>query len=251
MVFSETTYRTGIIQLIEDNTGTQSATTSSYSLQTKTRDVNNAYANYFMIGFQTEGRWQLDDINQTDFPIITDNLTANQPSYAFTLDGSSNVDTLGNATGNQILDIYRVEIKDPNGNWVELNPIDEFDLKGQSLTDFMKDAAQPIYYDKTSNGIFLYPKPNYPSSEGLKIFYNRTPAYFQYTDTTKRPGIPDMFHEYLALRPSYQYCLRKGLPQTASLKQDMLAMEDAIRSYYSSRARDEVKRMTPAYRNSH
>lgn len=241
MQFSDTTNRTGIIELIEDNTGTQSATTSSYTLKTKTRDVNNAYANYFLIGGQTDGRWQLDDTNHTKYPIITTALTANQQDYTFTVDEQSN----------QILDIFRVEILDSTGNGVELTPIDQFDIKGQALTEFMKTAATPLFYDKTANGIILYPKPNYTNSAGLKIYYNRTPDYFVSTDTTKKPGIPDMFHEYLALRPSYQYCLRKGLPQTASLKADMLAMEDGIRSYYSSRSKDEVKQMTPAYRNSH
>lgn len=241
MQFSDTTNRTGIIELIEDNTGTQSSTTSSYTLKTKTRDVNNAYANYFLIGGQTDGRWQLDDTNHTKYPIITTALTANQQDYTFTVDEQSN----------QILDIYRVEILDPTGHGVELTPIDQFDIQGQALTEFMRDAATPLFYDKTANGIILYPKPNYTNSTGLKIYYNRTPDYFVSTDTTKKPGIPDMFHEYLALRPSYQYCLRKGLPQTASLRNDMLAVEEAIKLYYSNRSKDEVKEMSAAPRNSH
>jgi hypothetical protein len=240
MVFSNTTDRTGIIELIEDNTGTQSATTSSYPLKSKTRDVNNAYANYFLIGGQTEGRWQLDDTNHTKYPIITTALTANQQDYTFTVDEQSN----------QILDIYRVEILDPTGLGVELTPIDQFDIQGMALTEFQKSAATPLFYDKTANGIILYPKPNYTNSAGLKIYFNRTPSYFLSTDTTKTPGIPDTFHEYLALRPSYQYCLRKGLPQTVQLKADMLAMEEGIRSYYSSRSKDEVKEMSAAPRSS-
>jgi hypothetical protein len=241
MQFSDSTNRTGIIELIEDNTGTQSATTSSYTLKTKTRDVNNAYANYFLIGGQTDGRWQLDDTNHTKYPIITTALTTNQQDYTFTVDEQSN----------QILDIYRVEILDPTGLGIELTPIDQFDIQGQALTEFMKNAATPLFYDKTANGIILYPKPNYTNAAGLKIYYNRTPSYFVSTDTTKTPGIPDIFHEYLALRPSYQYCLRKGLPQTVSLRNDMVTMEDAIKEYYSNRSKDEVKEMSAATRNSH
>lgn len=231
---------TELVTLIEENTGTQSTTTSSYPLASKTRDINNAYANYFLIGAQTEGRWQVDDTNHPKYPIITTALTANQQDYTFTTDEQ----------GNQILDIYRVEIIDPNGLAVELTPIDQFDIKGQALTEFMKDASIPMYYDKTANGIILYPQPNYTNAAGLKIYYNRTPEYFTVSDTTKLPGIPDMFHEYLALRPSYQYCLRKGLPQTPNLKQDMIIMEDGIKDYYKSRSKDEVKRMTSAPRSS-
>lgn len=233
---------TEIVTLIEENTGTQSTTTSSYPLASKTRDINNAYANYFLIGSQTEGRWQVDDTNHPKYPIITTELTANQQDYTFTTDEQ----------GNQILDIYRVEIVDPTGLAIELTPIDQFDIQGQALTEFMKDAATPTYYDKTANGIILYPKPNYTNAAGLKIYYNRTPEYFvgDGSDDTKLPGIPDIFHEYLAIRPSYQYCLRKGLPQTANLKQDMLFMEEGIRDYYKSRSKDEVKQMTPAKRMS-
>ena len=242
MQFSDTTNRTGIIQLIEDNTGTQSASTSSYSLATKTRDVNNAYANYFLIAASTEGRWQVDDTNHTDYPIITTNLTSGQQDYVFTVDGSS--------TPNQILDIYRVEITDPSGLDVELTPIDQFDVKGVALTEFMSADGTPRFYDKTANGIIMYPTPNYNATAGLKIYYTRTPSYFTTADTTKKPGIPDMFHEYLALRPSYQYCLRKGLANADNLRADMLIMEDQIKSYYMNRSRDEVKRMTPARRSS-
>ena len=231
---------TEIVTLIEENTGTQSTTTSSYPLASKTRDINNAYANYFLIGAQTEGRWQLDDTNHPKYPIITTALTANQQDYTFTTDEQ----------GNQILDIYRVEIVDSTGLAIELSPIDQFDIKGQALTEFMKDAATPLFYDKTANGIVLYPEPNYTNAAGLKIYYNRTPDYFLSTDTTKKPGIPDVFHEYLALRPSYQYCLRKGLPQTANIKQDMLLMEEGIRAYYNSRSKDEKKVMSAAYRSS-
>ena len=231
---------TEIVTLIEENTGTQSTTTSSYPLASKTRDINNAYANYFLIGAQTEKRWQLDDTNHPKYPIITTALTANQQDYTFTTDEQ----------GNQILDIYRVEIIDSTGLAVELSPIDQFDIKGQALTEFLKDAATPTYYDKTANGIILYPTPNYTNAAGLKIYYNRTPEYFTVSDTTKLPGIPDMFHEYLAIRPSYQYCLRKGLPQTPNLKQDMMIMEEGIKDYYKSRSKDEIKRMTPAPRSS-
>lgn len=240
MVFSDTTDRDGIVELVEDLTGTQSSTTSSYTLKTKTRDINNAYARYFLLGVEAEGRWQLDDTNHTKYPIITTNLVSGQQDYSFTVDEQSN----------QILDIYRVEILDSTGNGVLLTPIDQYDVKGQALTEFMSENAQPTYYDKTANGIILYPAPNYNYTNGLKIYFNRTPSYFVYTDTTKTPGIPDVFHEYLAIRPAYQYCLRKGLPQKNDLKTDVLELENFIRTYYSNRSKDEPKAMTPAPRSS-
>jgi len=240
--FSDTVNRTGIIQLIEDDTNTQSASTSSYSLTTKTRDINIAYSRYFVLAQQVEGRWQIDDTNQTDYPIITSNVVSGQQDYSFTVDGST--------VPNQILDIYRVELVDSTGFAKVLRPIDQFDVRGVALTEFMKNGGVPEYYDKTSNGLVLYPTPNYSYTAGLKIYFNRTPVFFLSTDTTKKPGIPDMFHEYLAKRPSYQYALRKSLPNMANLKQETLELEDQIRTYYANRSKDEVKQMTAKYRTS-
>lgn len=229
--FSDTTNRNGLVQLIEDRTNTNSATSSSYSLATKTRDINSAFAKFMMIAVQASGRWQVDDTNQTDYPIMTVDVVSGQQDYAFVSDGST--------PANQVLDIHRIEIQDSNGNWKLLTPIDEADITESALTEFMETNGEPAYYDKTSNAIFLYPASNYNSTNGLKFYYSRTPSYFLTTDTTKTAGIPDMFHEYLALRPAYYYCLSKGLPRAKEYGAEMLAMEEQIKAYYGSRQRDE------------
>lgn len=220
---------TEILGLIQRNTNTQNTTTSSYPIADKTTDVNNALNKFMLIAIASEGKWQVDDTNQTDYPIVTGSLVANQQDYSFTTD----------ATGNQILDIYRVEIKDSTGTKnMQLRPIDQSELTGVALTEFMKTAGTPVYYDKTANGLFLYPAPNYSSSNGLKIYCNRTSTYFTVSDTTKKAGIPWIFHEYLAIRPSYYYCLQKGLPQAKNLFTEMMNFEDMIGDYYSKRAKD-------------
>lgn len=236
MPFSNSTDRTGIIELIEDLTNTQSSTTSSYPLKSKTRDVNNSFSNFNMIAQRSSGSWESDDTNQTDYPIITTNLVSGQQDYSFTVDQQ----------GNQILDIYRVELANAAGIFSQLVPLDEVDMSGVSLTEFMKTAGTSIFYRKTANGIFLYAPTSYSLANGLKIYYARTPTYFLSTDTTKKPGIPDMFHEYLALRPAYFYAMAKGLPQVAVLGNQVLEYEGSDRlgitgkigDYYANRSRD-------------
>lgn len=230
---------TEILGLIQRNTNTQNTTTSSYPIADKTTDVNNALNKFMMLAIQSEGTWQVDDTNQTDYPIITTNLVSGQQDYTFSTDQD----------GNQILDIYRVEIKSSTGTTSsQLRPIDQSELTGVALTEFMKTSGTPTYYDKTANGVFLYPAPNYNSSAGLKIYCNRTSTYFTITDTTKKAGIPWTFHEYLAIRPSYFYCLQKGLPQAKNLYQEMMNFEDLIGDYYSKRAKDEPQRIQMADR---
>jgi len=240
MVFSNTTDRTGIIELIEDLTGTQSSTSSSYPLKSKTRDINNAFANFMMIARKSSGTWIADDTNQTDYPIASTDLVSGQQDYSF------NTDT----NGNQIQDIYRVEALDSSGNAYELKPIDMSDVKNQAMTEFMDTPGIPVYYDKTANGVFLYPAPSYNSTSGLTIYFDRTPSYFVSTDTTKKPGIPDQFHEYLALRPSYLYCLQKSLSMARDYGNQMLSMENLIGDYYANRMKDEPPRISMVYRNS-
>lgn len=234
--FSDTTNRTGIVQLIEDRTNTVSSSTTSYTLATKTRDVNLAFAKFMMIAVKASGRWQVDDTNQSDYPISTTDIISGQSDYSFKIDGSSPV--------NQILDIHRVEMKDSAGNWVLLRSFDMKDIE-VALDAYMPSAGTPAFYDKTSNALILYPAPNYNSTGGLKIYFSRTPSYFLSTDLTKQAGIPDMFHEYLAIRPSYYYCLSKGMADKAkAYKVEMLEMEEMIEEYYGSRQRDEDPKLS-------
>ena len=235
-----------IMTQISELTNTQNNTTSSYTTVSKTRDVNNAFNKFMLLAIQSEGKWQVDDTNQTDYPIIKGDLVADQQDYSFTVDGS--------ATPNQILDIYRVEVLDSTGTvWLELQPIDQSELKGVALGEFMKTSATPQYYDKSANGLFFYPAPSYASTNGLKIWVNRSPVYFTAGDVstgTKKAGIPWQFHEYLAIRPSYYYCLQKGLKQAKNLFEEMRNFEDLIGDYYSKRSKDTTQRIITKYRSS-
>lgn len=233
--FSNSADRTGLVELLEDMTNTQSASSSSYPLKTKTRDINNAYAKFMLLAIQAEGRWQVDDTNQTDYPMITFDIISGQQDYTFTVDGSS--------TPNQIWHIQRIEIKDSNGVWITLDTYDQTD-ETSSMTQRAILSGTPQRYDKLANGIWLDLKPNYNSTGGIKIWFARSPVYFVSTDTIKQPGVPDMFHEYFAIRPAYFYSLAKGLSRAKEYKLEMLEFEQMIEQYYGQREKDEIPIMT-------
>lgn len=222
---------TEILDLIQRNTNTQNTTTSSYTLAAKTVDVNNALNNYFIIANQYAGNWRpVDDTNQTDYPIVFADIVSAQQDYSFTVDEN----------GNQILDIYKVRIKNTTtGEWTTLKQIDPNTITDTQLSTLT--SGIPTEYYLNSNGIFLVQKPNFSLTDGLEISINRTSTYFTTSDTTKKAGLPWVHHEYLALRPSYFYCLQKGLPQATQYGNQLLAMEDAIKTYHSSKNR-AVKR---------
>lgn len=238
MIFSNTTTREGIVQLLEDYTSTQSASTSSYPLATKTRDINLAFADFNMIATAASGTWQADDSNHTKYPNMKFDLVSGQQDYSFTEDEQ----------GNQVLDIYRVEIKDPAGNWVLLTAYDENQEK-TALGAQETVSGTPRRYYKTANGIFLDSTPNYNSTLGIRMWFGRTPDYFLSTDTTKEPGIPQMFHRYLAIKPAYWYWAPKDSQRATIYFNDMVKMEESITLYYNKRKKDEKTRLVPRYSN--
>lgn len=234
LVFSNSTTKAGIVELIDDNCKTNSTT---YPIANKTRDINLALDKVFSLIFDSAGTWQFDDSNQTDYPIISTNLVSGQRDYSFTSD----------ANGNLILDIYKVFIASSSGVFTEIKP---YDVQSESsitgYTDGQNTGGTPSTYDKTANGIFLDPIPNYNYTNGLKVYINREASYFTTSDTTKKPGFAGIFHEYLALEPSLKYAKRNSLEVAKSLEIDVFKMEQAIQDYYSSRERDVPHRLTSA-----
>lgn len=221
MTFTET------LDLLSRLTNTQNTSSSSYTTTAKTVDINNAFNRYMMLAISAEGKWQVDDSNHTDYPVVFGDLVSGQQDYSFTTDEN----------GNQILDIYKVRIKNSNGEWSTLKQRDISSLNDEPLNS--TSQGTPTEYDITANGIFLTVIPDYNSTDGLEIYVNRTPSYFLTSDTTKKAGIPWTHHEYLAIRPAYFYCLQKGLPQAKDLGVEMQRMEQNIEKYYSDRNKDD------------
>lgn len=223
-----------LLDLIARNTTTQNSTTSSYPIAAKTVDVNNALNNYFILANAASGNWRpADDTNQADYPIIYADVVSGQQDYSFATDEQ----------GNQILDIYKVRILNPNGiDWTTLDQINQNTITDAQLSTVL--SGIPSQYYLTTNGLFLVQKPNYNSVGGVEVWINRTPSYFSSGDTTRKAGIPWVHHEYLALRPSYFYCLAKGLPQAAAYKIALYGedgkggMEEAIKKFYRDRNKD-------------
>lgn len=223
--FSDTSNKTGLIETLARFTGTQTSTTSSYTLAEKTLDINNAYAQFLSIAMRASGKQQIDDTNQSGLPVHTINIVSGTASYAFTVDTAS--------TPNQILEIQKLRIKDLNGRWTD--QITQIDKNNFDISQYQDVTGTPEYFDLLGNNIVFYPTPNYNSSGGVEITVSRTPVYFLTSDTTKKPGIPDMFHEYLVLRPAFYFCTMKGLKQATQYGNAMVKMEEDIKHYYSNR----------------
>ena len=247
LVFSDTSSsKAGIIQECES----QIFGDNSYGrisgdpnlLATFTRYINEALNRVVTLIMNSEGRWQYDDTNNTDFPIGTTNLGvtvgSEQQDYTF---------------GVTFLKILRVEVMDNTGAWNKLMPIDQADIYDQSLTDFLKTAGLPRYYDKMANSIFLYPKPlgtAVTATAGLKVWFERPPSYFVTSDTTKVPGFNSLYHRLVALIASRDYASFKGLSNAKVLSDLVQQGEDSMSENYTLRNKDEHIGLSSKYKRN-
>lgn len=243
--FSSTTNKNGVIQGIErtlfGDDGDGRITGNTLLFARFTSEVNLALDKAQFIAIENSGTWQHDDKNHLSntnnkSPIMTIDLVDGQREYAFTTDDDTTL----------ILDIQKVLVADSAGLFREVLPVDVQSEPGnESFWDGNLTEGIPYRYDKTGNRIFLDPIPNYNRTDGLKLYYSRESNYFTTADTTKTAGIPGIFHEYLVLRPSYNYARNNGMAITAALKQDVLEMEMNLANYYGNREKDKRKVMRP------
>lgn len=241
--FSDTTNKNGILQKIERlcKLGDGYITGNTTRLKEWTADVNLALDKALSVIFKASGKWQFDDSNHTDYPIITSSLVANQRDYPFTTDED----------GNLILDVYKVMIKNEAGVFFELEPIDQqSDEYTDGFWSGQNQTGVPHRYDKTANGIFLDCIPSYNSSGGLKVFINREGSYFATTDTTKKPGFAGLYHKFLALEPSYEYACTNSLANKNDIREELKELTGDMKKHYGERSKDEETIITSETINS-
>jgi hypothetical protein len=227
-----------LYEKIDECCGTNS---TSFSLAKKAVAINLALDEAMATIFQLGGTWQFDDGNHAADPIITTNLVANQRDYHFTVDEQSNM----------ILDILRVQVKDASGVFHDLDRVDMQRNGPTTLTDGQSSTGVPTKYALTGNGIFLDLVPSYSSTGGLRVFINRQASYFISSDTTKVAGIDGLCHDFLYLKPAYEYARDKGLAIREALFRDLDLSMQKIKNRYKTKERDVSKRMTPNYQNNH
>ena len=192
MKFSSSSDNQGIIEVINDLCDTDS---TSFPTARKLAYINAEYEKVIGTLIANRGSFDFDDSNYTTFPIGTIDLINSQNDYPI---------------DETFLVIERVEVKDADGNWQLLQPLDRR-MIGTAVSEFMKTDGFPMYYDKTGSSLNLYPAPATGSvtmTAGLKVFFQRTASLFTAADTTKEPGFSSPYHMILAYAGSIPFCMK-------------------------------------------
>lgn len=248
MVFNDTSSsKDGLIQecetwLFGSDYGAISGNTNL--LATFTRLLNRAKDKTQLEILKVDGRQQFHDRNLTTLPMDTADLEANQPDYQL---------------DNAHLKMLGVEVKDTNGDWYALSPIDQQDIrrKGHSYTEFMETAGRPMYYDLIGGSIYLFPKPAADqvttgvASQSLKVFYQSEVDYFAVDDTTKTPGIPTPLHYVIPLFACQQYAKSNQMAEKVrELDAEIQIAKEEIRQFFSKRNVDDKTRLVARYKSA-
>jgi hypothetical protein len=237
--FNDTTNYKGLVQLYEREMGYDAGYISGNTQRLKqfTADVNLAWDEFLTLAGEASGTWQFDDSNHGDYPIIYFNIVSGQSDYSFSADEN----------GNLVLDIHKVGILDSatSTQYVEIGLTDQ-QSSGQGGSIFSEDGSvgTPIEYDKTANGIFLSPTPNYNATKGVKVAINREASYFVYTDTTKKPGVPGTLQSWFFKYPSFEQAKRKSTSNKKDIEKDILKLKEMIKEVFSRREKDNRHIMT-------
>jgi hypothetical protein len=215
------------------------------SNQWPTSKIVNSVNNYldrvagYAIG--ADSRFQWDDTNHTKLPIGTTNLVASQTDYSFLTDEQ----------GNRILTLTRIDVKNSDGVWTQLTPIDQKEIN-IALDEASRTASLPTHYDKIADNIIrLYPTPETSVTAGIKFYFQRTPSYFTATDTTKEPGVAPVLHRGFVMAGAFDGALTLGLPNLQPLSIEMQKEEQFMKDYFTNRNNDSVLIMKPVINNSH
>ena len=214
------------------------ADTTSYPAATLLRRINQAYETVVGWIINVDGTWQFDDQNYTDLPIGTQALVAAQRAYTF---------------NDKFLQLLEVQVKDVNGNWTILKPIDQVDIAGNIPLDELYDTdGLPICYDKVSEDtIKLYPAPDAGISvtlaSGLKIKFKRTASVFtsaEVTTGTKVPGFPSPYHYILSYMAAIPYCMTYKKDRVGLYEKRVMDMKKELLKLYALREKDVRNIMT-------
>jgi hypothetical protein len=217
------------------------ADTTSYTAADLLRRVNNSFEQVVGWLINSDGTWQFDDSNYSDFPIGTYTLVNGQAKYSF---------------NDKFLQLEEVQILNKDGVYEIIQPIDQTEYSDITpLEELFKTSGKPVYYEKlTDDTIKLFPAPDNGVSvtlvAGLKIKFKRTASLFtsaEVTTGTKEPGFASPYHIILSYMAALPYCQSYKKDRVALYEKKIMDLKTELINHYSMRSKDERKVATTKF----
>lgn len=236
MVYNDTTTNSGLLQdcerIIFGDYG--AITDNTERKQEFTALLNQALDETATDIMTVDRNWKWDDRNHSDAPIATTDIVSGTGNYV---------------TDVAFLRISKVEVKDASGNYRLLHDIKEQE-SDTIFTERFETNAQPVYYELKGANIYLYPTPNYSSTDGLKVHYQRTFDHFTTSDTTQSPGCPSVFHPLISMRASYKHAFVNQMPIARDLEKEIFKYVDTLKGQMRDRNPRGRNKLLPKYKSS-
>lgn len=210
------------------------ADSSSYTAASLLIRVNDAYQEIVTKIRNCDGDWEFDDVNLGTEPIA--NLTMTESTSAV-------------AVGTAYEEIERLEVKDVDGNYHLLSPINLSDIP-DAVSEFYSTPGLPTYYDKKGAYVYLYPAPTSTEatlSSGLRVYYKRNSYLFTSSDVTtgtKEPGFAAAFHILIAYKAALAFAAINVPERVNFLLRRIAEKEEDLINFYSRRNKDIRKRIS-------
>lgn len=196
------------------------ATTDTWPFVKFVRSANFALDSIVRKILTVNGRWQWADSNDTNLSEYATDLVATQTNY-----------TLADDT----LVLSRVRVKDKQGKWKTLKPMDKRDASDY----FLDQTGEPTHYDKVGRSIMPLPVPDYSVTGGIEVTVQNGSNYFTVDDTIKEPGVESVFHRYISLYCALDYARKYAKDRVVDIKGDIKALDEEIKELYIVRDQDE------------
>lgn len=204
-------------------------------------DVNQAGDETIAWYIANNKRLRVDDLNNTNLPIGTFDLTHAKQDYAF--DGT-------------ILSMERIEVLGTDGLMHRVDLIDERDIPG-SLTEYKKTPGLPDEYARRANSIFFYCPPSSTQvvcgagTKGGKIYYQRGFKKFELADIggTKEPGFLS-HHFILAFKAALPYASLYKKDRVSYIASEIVRMQTEMLALSSMAINDKPSRMVSGKQNN-
>ena len=204
---------------------------TSYPDTDLVRNLNVWYKQVVQWIWNASSTWEYDDRNKTDLPIAITDLVDGQHDYSLP---------------NSVQQLERVEVKDDEGNWHKLDPIDQSQID-IALDEFQSTDGIPQYYDKVGYSLYLYPAPSkdyVTLDSGLKILISR--EITELVNDTDEPGFTTDFHRMLSLGAGIDWATANGDKSLElSLGDKMAIFKQNLQNFFGKRNKDTKTRIIP------